>query len=162
MNKFYILQKDLPNVPKEAIFEANCFGNYCCIGLPNLIYNKEVVENNPSWFKIKEEIFRPPLGVMPEKLWREHRLSDLHEAVKRYREADKQIPFNWQIEINKLNDEIIYPNRKEIIIKEKSLISLLKDSNMEQYIVAHIGLPNVLNLSNVNTDLSNLTIVILK
>jgi hypothetical protein len=54
MKKAYVLQRDLPNVPAGAPFEENDFGDYNCVGLPSLMYNKKDVEDNPTWFMLYE------------------------------------------------------------------------------------------------------------
>lgn len=52
------------------------------------------------------ELKRPPLGIMPRFIWLEHRLQDLHEAMKRYVEADKRIPSEWMAEVRFINEEL--------------------------------------------------------
>lgn len=64
--KTYILQKDLPNMKKGSEFEFNenimLYVHYnSCYSYPPI-----VVENNPEWFKLKEEeqpLFRTQDGV---------------------------------------------------------------------------------------------------
>lgn len=46
---------------------------------------------------------KPPLGVMPKKLWEEKvqrdRQNDLRQAIKRYIDADRFIPSEWLDEL---------------------------------------------------------------
>lgn len=41
---------------------------------------------------------KPPLGIIPEWLWKEKRLEELRTAIKRYAEANQAIPINWIVE----------------------------------------------------------------
>ena len=45
---------------------------------------------------------KPPIGLIPEYLWKEKRLFDIIEAINRYIEAKKEIPIEWIEEYNKL------------------------------------------------------------
>jgi hypothetical protein len=36
-----------------------------------------------------------PLGLMPRKMWDEVRKQGIEDAVKRYRDADKTVPWEW-------------------------------------------------------------------
>jgi hypothetical protein len=38
---------------------------------------------------------KPPLGIMPEWLWKEKRLQDIRDAIERYLEVNQPIPVNW-------------------------------------------------------------------
>jgi len=46
---------------------------------------------------------RPPIGVMPMKLWREQRQVDLKEAIVRYTLADMPVPKDWIAELQTVN-----------------------------------------------------------
>jgi hypothetical protein len=37
----------------------------------------------------------PPIGIMPRKYWVEQRKNDLLAAIKRYMDAEKDIPQEW-------------------------------------------------------------------
>jgi hypothetical protein len=50
---------------------------------------------------------RPPLGVMPEKIWKSKRMQDLYDAILRYMQAGYPIPEEWVKEYNKLHEEVI-------------------------------------------------------
>ncbi len=45
---------------------------------------------------------RPPLGVMPFKLWNEQRKKDIEEAIIRYVLSEKKIPNEWIAELQTL------------------------------------------------------------
>ena len=100
---YYILLKEVPNGSMGAIFrEAGNGTDYVAVNNKGvcLSFPKESVENNPKWFRKWEPIEKPPIGIIPEWLWEEQRLSEIHNAVTRYREAGKEIPQQWEDEIN--------------------------------------------------------------
>ena len=45
---------------------------------------------------------KPPLGIMPRKLWDEKRMVDLVDASRRYKKAGMDIPTEWQEEYAEL------------------------------------------------------------
>lgn len=45
---------------------------------------------------------KPPLGVMPKKIWELQRISDLKDAIDRYANAQINIPIEWIEEYNDL------------------------------------------------------------
>lgn len=49
---------------------------------------------------------KPPLGVLPEKIWKIYRMEDLKVACQRYYDNGMEIPFKWVDEYNKLEKEI--------------------------------------------------------
>lgn len=59
-----------------------------------------------------ERPVKPPLGVIPKKIWKEQRLRELRDAVGRYLEANQIVPIEWIEEYNQLLDDI----RKESIV----------------------------------------------
>ena len=44
---------------------------------------------------IWEKSVKPPLGIMPEWLWVEHRRDELKYAIVRYLDAGEVIPAEW-------------------------------------------------------------------
>lgn len=46
----------------------------------------------------------PPLGVIPEWLWKENRLAEIEAAIVRYENAGKTYPVGWEIELGRLKD----------------------------------------------------------
>lgn len=75
-------------------------------------YNERYDGRSPSetykWFETKPEAeeywekltgpkvpSKPPIGVIPEWLWKEKRLEELRAAIKRYAEANIPIGLNW-------------------------------------------------------------------
>lgn len=40
-------------------------------------------------------LIKPPLGLMPKKLFLEQRFENIKEAIERYVKADKEIPNDW-------------------------------------------------------------------
>ena len=47
---------------------------------------------------------RPPLGLMPQNLFLEHRMSEVTSAIKRYKKANKLVPSQWYDELNDLRE----------------------------------------------------------
>ena len=51
----------------------------------------------------KNDIIKPPLGIMPKKLHREQRFIALYEAISRYLSVGNiEIPLEWVEEYNEL------------------------------------------------------------
>jgi len=48
----------------------------------------------------------PPIGVMPQQLWKEQRLQEPHAAIKRYIEAENAVPLEWLWEAYELDREL--------------------------------------------------------
>jgi len=44
---------------------------------------------------------KPPIGIMPERIWLEHRQEELKSAIKRYLDANLKVPDEWVCEYNK-------------------------------------------------------------
>jgi len=44
---------------------------------------------------------KPPMGLMPKKLWDEQRYYDVCAAITRYYQAGMKIPIKWIKEYNK-------------------------------------------------------------
>lgn len=47
-------------------------------------------------------IQKPPLGIMPRKLWEEKRLDDLRQAITLFAEHNRPVPVEWVEEYNEL------------------------------------------------------------
>lgn len=43
---------------------------------------------------------KPPLGIMPCYIWVQRRQDEILDAINRYREVDKEIPYEWYRELN--------------------------------------------------------------
>lgn len=56
---------------------------------------------------------KPPLGLMPEKIWNTKRRIDIIEAMNRYAEAEKKIPDEWIAELLFLNYKIAREEESE-------------------------------------------------
>jgi hypothetical protein len=41
---------------------------------------------------------KPPIGIMPRKMWDEIRRTELVKAIARYNSANKPVPHEWVIE----------------------------------------------------------------
>ena len=52
---------------------------------------------------------KPPLGIIPERLWKECRAWDLIECLARHRQQ-QSIPGEWFDELRRLLDELRIPN----------------------------------------------------
>lgn len=55
---------------------------------------------------MKVQIKKPPIGLIPRKLWLEVRLVDIKQAVERFNIAGKAIPVAWVEESELLKLEI--------------------------------------------------------
>ena len=44
----------------------------------------------------------PPIGIMPRKIWLEHRAIDILDAMRRYIESGKEVPEGWLDELEGL------------------------------------------------------------
>lgn len=51
---------------------------------------------------------KPPLGLMPRKLFLETRLNDVKRAINEYFEMNQEVPTNWLEEYNLITSEL-YP-----------------------------------------------------
>ena len=59
-------------------------------------------------YSLWEHKDKPPIGIMRYKLWIEHRIKDLKEAMARYLEVNKSVNVKWIREYNwliKLHEE---------------------------------------------------------
>ena len=54
-----------------------------------------------------ERPVKPPLGIIPKKIWKEQRLGDLRDAIDRYLEANQRVPVEWIEEYNELLVDVI-------------------------------------------------------
>jgi hypothetical protein len=64
-----------------------------------------VLENHPEIIPIE----KPPIGIMPKKIWIETRIEELHKAIERYfhsKFANEPIVGEWKKELKQL-EEII-------------------------------------------------------
>ena len=52
------------------------------------------------------EAIKPPLGVMPRKMWDKQRQKDLADAIFRYLETGMKIPAEWIEEYNEISDRL--------------------------------------------------------
>lgn len=63
-----------------------------------------------NWFDATELVTpasAPPIGVVPEKLWKLQRKNDLIDALLRSLRDGKEYPVEWLHEIEKLNKETV-------------------------------------------------------
>lgn len=51
---------------------------------------------------------KPPLGLLPERTWKEQRLTDINEAIKRYADANLPISLEWLKQRDILIQDIFY------------------------------------------------------
>lgn len=49
---------------------------------------------------------KPPMGLMPPGQWKMNRRADIYDAMLRYRQAGKQVPFEWVEELYELEKEL--------------------------------------------------------
>ena len=48
---------------------------------------------------------KPPLGLMPRSIHRDHRIKEILEAMQRYADKQKAIPEEWFEELMELNKQ---------------------------------------------------------
>lgn len=78
------------------------------------ICNKSVIITNTNPQTKEQEVntnkegiaVKPPLGIIPELLWKEKRLEDLEDAIARYIDAKVFVPLSWCTEAYLLKEEI--------------------------------------------------------
>jgi hypothetical protein len=49
---------------------------------------------------------KPPIGLMPEHVWKLHRFEDVTAAIKRYLDAGLVVPDEWLAEYCRLKNEL--------------------------------------------------------
>jgi len=75
----------------------------------------EFIDNDLIKLPPKEEVKpKPPLGLVPDYIWREERLDDIKGAIKRYLDAKLQIPISWITEQYELEHWILQYNENKI------------------------------------------------
>ncbi|GED35004.1 hypothetical protein P9G84_31905 [Brevibacillus centrosporus] len=57
-----------------------------------------------SWQKGSD--IKPPLGLMPRKIWEEKRLDEVVSAIARYLNVNRTIPREWVEEYNELTERL--------------------------------------------------------
>ena len=71
--------------------------------VPGEIGYVEIISNTETKLPIPVKEPAPPLGLTPrdiaENLFNESRIRDIIEAMHRYYEADKEIPYEWKFEL---------------------------------------------------------------
>lgn len=59
---------------------------------------------------------KPPLGLVPTVIWesqvRIRRIKDIEEAIKRYKDVDREYPRSWDDELHKLREEFNRESRR--------------------------------------------------
>ena len=50
-------------------------------------------------------IVEPPLGLMPEHVWKQQRYSAIKAAIRRYQEATMDVPPEWIVELWRFDQE---------------------------------------------------------
>lgn len=66
---------------------------------------KNKSNNKTTEYNKQETEQKPPLGLMPRKLWNEQRYNDICSAMSRYNDCGKQIPNEWIEEYNELTKQ---------------------------------------------------------
>lgn len=54
----------------------------------------------------KDELQKPPRGLLPKRLHDERRLKDIEEAIERYKAVDFAIPRDWILEYFVLKEKL--------------------------------------------------------
>ena len=55
----------------------------------------------------QEPVIKPPIEVMPKRIWQQNRLQDLRLAIKRYKEGGFDVPPEWFQEAYELTEELV-------------------------------------------------------
>jgi hypothetical protein len=86
---------------------------------------------------------KPPIGIIPERLWMEKRLAEIADAVNRYNEAGMQEPVEWANEASRLEWALKYNQLRQPPIDPKGdAMSNLRETvirmaaEMREYICA--------------------------
>lgn len=70
-----------------------------CGGYTSFVFGKRECH---CWLISKSSFTKPPIGIMPRKLWDDQRLSDLRSALDRRLAAGFPAPPEWIEEYNEL------------------------------------------------------------
>ena len=62
-----------------------------------------------------EDMNKPPLGLMPKRIWDLQRKQDINNAMERYCKANKDIPWEWVQEYMGLSEW--YNESKESVLE---------------------------------------------
>ncbi len=62
----------------------------------------------------ENKVEKPPLGLIPEFIHKEQRYKDVCEAIKRYEDANREIPEEWRNERIKLFSEVLEYRNKNL------------------------------------------------
>jgi hypothetical protein len=124
-NPVYVLQRDLPNVKAGTEFKKVSALAYASIesGKWHVEYCNEIIENNPEWFKKKEEPIKERVEVSTfHKVAREPEHEDYLYAFYTNKKFDKELfPA-----IKQAIEAVLNPSQREIVDKEKDLFSWIK------------------------------------
>ena len=61
-------------------------------------YYESLPENKLPIAEQPKPLEKPPLGLIPDFIWKEKRLGDIKDAIKRYTEAKMPVPLKWVAE----------------------------------------------------------------
>ena len=42
---------------------------------------------------------KPPLGIIPEDIWKSQRKEELKQAIARYKQEELEVPYEWYQEL---------------------------------------------------------------
>ena len=108
--------------------------NRHCVCEKSVFFGKEVAWNNtcPLWGNYDHEFWKddtqaswavrkdyqeqnrkPPLGLIPEWLWKKKRLIEVESAIGRYTRAGVEVPPEWVVEKEVLTREVIGGTKNE-------------------------------------------------
>lgn len=75
-----------------------------CILCEEAGYNGQCTwpDNNGQKPCEKASVEKPPLGLMPKKLWDAQRMRDIYDAMERYAAAGKAVPLAWVQELRRI------------------------------------------------------------
>lgn len=65
------------------------------LGIETENYLLQLKEIREAPIPEQKPVTKPPIGIIPEWLWKEQRLTELRDAIKRYCEANEAVPISW-------------------------------------------------------------------
>ena len=91
---------------KGVVYCAATNSNDCAFKNSENIYTERSGDKCVFSYTRSTEAIKPPLGVMPRKMWDKQRQKDLADAMFRYLETGMKIPAEWIEEYNEINDRL--------------------------------------------------------
>lgn len=87
----------------------------------------------PDAFKESDYVPRPPLGIMPEYIWKQRRMEEVHDAIWRYNAQEKTVPQEWKDEYSTIRywlDDWYSHHPRKFIVEDSPLIYKQPDGTL--------------------------------